>query len=74
MASKSVSLHPERHGTREQGMSNPTGRQRPMSPFMIGPYYRPQMTSISSILVRITGLALIAGIVGLALPDRKSVV
>jgi succinate dehydrogenase / fumarate reductase, cytochrome b subunit len=36
--------------------------ERPLSPFMIGPYYRPQMTSISSILVRITGLALIAGI------------
>ena len=29
---------------------------RPLSPFMIGPYYRPQMTSISSILVRITAL------------------
>ncbi|MBP0481465.1 succinate dehydrogenase, cytochrome b556 subunit [Sagittula salina] len=30
---------------------------RPLSPFMIGPYYRPQMTSISSIMVRITGIA-----------------
>ena len=30
---------------------------RPRSPFMIGPYYRPQMTSISSIMVRITGIA-----------------
>ncbi|WP_136636652.1 succinate dehydrogenase, cytochrome b556 subunit [Pseudooceanicola onchidii] len=30
---------------------------RPLSPFMIGPYYRPQMTSMSSILVRITGIA-----------------
>jgi len=30
---------------------------RPLSPFMIGQYYRPQMTSISSIMVRITGLA-----------------
>lgn len=29
---------------------------RPLSPFMIGQYYRPQMTSISSIVVRITGL------------------
>ncbi|HMS96232.1 MAG: succinate dehydrogenase, cytochrome b556 subunit [Tabrizicola sp.] len=36
--------------------------KRPLSPFMIGPYYRPQMTSMSSILIRITGLALIAGI------------
>lgn len=36
--------------------------KRPLSPFMIGPYYRPQMTSMSSILIRITGLALLAGI------------
>lgn len=35
--------------------------ERPLSPFMIGPYYRPQMTSISSILTRITGNALIVG-------------
>ncbi|MBD3786144.1 MAG: succinate dehydrogenase, cytochrome b556 subunit [Sphingomonadales bacterium] len=35
--------------------------ERPLSPFMIGPYYRPQMTSISSILTRITGNALIIG-------------
>lgn len=33
--------------------------KRPLSPFMIGPYYRPQMTSMSSILTRITGNALI---------------
>lgn len=33
---------------------------RPLSPFMIGPYYRPQMTSISSIMVRITGIATLA--------------
>ena len=30
---------------------------RPLSPFMIGQFYRPQMTSISSIMVRITGIA-----------------
>jgi len=29
---------------------------RPLSPFMIGPYYRPQWTSMSSIFVRITAL------------------
>ena len=29
---------------------------RPLSPFMIGPYYRPQMTSMSSIMVRITAI------------------
>ena len=40
-----------------------TGIERPLSPFMIGPYYRPQMTSMSSILIRITGLGLVAGIV-----------
>ncbi len=33
--------------------------QRPLSPFMIGPYYRPQLTSMSSILTRITGNAMI---------------
>lgn len=36
---------------------------RPLSPFMIGPYYRPQMTSISSIMIRITGLALLGSVV-----------
>ncbi|MEM0935558.1 MAG: succinate dehydrogenase, cytochrome b556 subunit [Pseudomonadota bacterium] len=30
---------------------------RPLSPFMIGPYYKPQITSVSSIMVRITGIA-----------------
>lgn len=29
---------------------------------MIGPYYRPQMTSISSIMIRITGIAMVAGV------------
>lgn len=37
--------------------------QRPLSPFMIGPYYRPQLTSITSILTRITGNALIVAAV-----------
>lgn len=32
---------------------------RPLSPFMIGPYYRPQLTSISSIMVRISGIAVL---------------
>ena len=44
-------------------MSAPKRVERPLSPFMIGPYYRPQMTSISSIMIRITGLGLILGIV-----------
>jgi succinate dehydrogenase / fumarate reductase cytochrome b subunit len=43
-------------------MAEPKRVERPLSPFMIGPYYRPQMTSMSSIMIRITGLALIAGI------------
>jgi len=38
-------------------MADVEGGNRPLSPFMIGPYYRPQITSISSIMVRITGLA-----------------
>lgn len=32
---------------------------RPLSPFMLGQYYRLQMTSVTSILTRITGNALI---------------
>ena len=32
---------------------------RPLSPFMIGQYYRPQMTSMSSIFIRITGIGMI---------------
>jgi succinate dehydrogenase / fumarate reductase cytochrome b subunit len=32
---------------------------RPLSPFMIGQYYRPQLTSITSILTRITGIAML---------------
>ncbi|MEN8836570.1 MAG: succinate dehydrogenase, cytochrome b556 subunit [Celeribacter marinus] len=40
-------------------MADANGDNRPLSPFMIGQYYRPQMTSISSIMVRITGNALI---------------
>ena len=35
--------------------------ERPLSPFMLGPYYRIQMTSVVSILTRITGNALIVG-------------
>lgn len=31
---------------------------RPLSPFMIGPYYRPQWTSMSSIANRIAGVGL----------------
>ena len=44
-------------------MADTKRADRPLSPFMIGPYYRPQMTSMSSILIRITGLGLVAGIV-----------
>lgn len=36
--------------------------QRPLSPFMIGPYYKPQMTSMLSIVHRLTGLALSFGV------------
>ena len=32
---------------------------RPLSPFMIGQYYRPQWTSMTSIFTRITGNAMI---------------
>jgi len=33
-------------------------KQRPLSPFMIGPYYKPQMTSLMSISHRATGVFL----------------
>ena len=33
-------------------------KQRPVSPFMIGPYYKPQLTSIMSITHRATGVFL----------------
>ncbi len=38
-----------------------TPKERPLSPFMLGTYYRLQMTSVSSILTRITGNALVVG-------------
>ena len=37
--------------------------KRPLSPFMIGPYYRPQLNSMTSILTRITGISLALGAV-----------
>lgn len=47
---------------REPAMAPPKRVERPLSPFMIGPYYRPQLTSVTSILTRITGNGLIAGV------------
>ncbi len=35
--------------------------KRPLSPFMIGPYYRPQLTSMLSITHRLTGVFLAVG-------------
>jgi succinate dehydrogenase / fumarate reductase, cytochrome b subunit len=34
---------------------------RPLSPFMLGQYYRFQLTSVTSILTRITGVGLLIG-------------
>ena len=42
-----------------------TSKQRPVSPFMIGPYYKPQMTSLMSITHRATGVFL--SVVGIPL-------
>ena len=39
--------------------------KRPLSPFMIGPYYKPQMTSMLSITHRITGVFLSLGLLWL---------
>jgi len=43
-------------------MSSPAPKvSRPLSPFMIGPYYRPQLTSMLSIVHRLTGMGLAVG-------------
>ena len=43
-------------------MSSPAPHSnRPLSPFMIGPYYRPQLTSMLSIVHRICGVGLAVG-------------
>jgi succinate dehydrogenase / fumarate reductase cytochrome b subunit len=43
-----------------------TVRERPLSPFMIGPYYRAQLTSVLSITHRATGVFLALGALFLA--------
>lgn len=35
-----------------------SSHDRPLSPFMLGPYYKPQLTSVMSISHRLTGLLL----------------
>jgi succinate dehydrogenase / fumarate reductase, cytochrome b subunit len=48
-------------------MSTPSSaKNRPMSPFMIGPYYKPQLTSMLSITHRGTGVVLTFGALFLA--------
>lgn len=46
--------------------SKSSATNRPLSPFMIGPYYRPQLTSMLSITHRATGVGLSAGTLFLA--------
>lgn len=46
--------------------SKTSATNRPLSPFMIGPYYRPQLTSMLSITHRVTGVGLSAGTLFLA--------
>ena len=43
-------------------MSHP---QRPLSPFMLGQIYRLQLTSVMSLLHRISGVVLVVGALGL---------
>lgn len=38
-----------------------SANKRPLSPFMIGPYYKPQITSVLSITHRATGVGLVGG-------------
>ena len=40
--------------------------QRPLSPFMLGSYYRFQLTSVTSLLHRATGMVLALAVFGLA--------
>ena len=40
-------------------MSQSQNKNRPLSPYMIGPYYRPQLNSMTSIVTRISGVSLI---------------
>lgn len=42
-------------------MADSKTSKRPLSPFMIGPYYRPQLTSTTSIVNRLAGIALLFG-------------
>ena len=42
-----------------------TTNKRPLSPFMIGPYYKPQLTSVLSITHRATGVFLTIGTLAL---------
>ncbi|GHE01689.1 succinate dehydrogenase [Defluviimonas sp. 20V17] len=44
-------------------MADPKPIERPLSPFMLGQYYRFQMTSVSSLLTRITGNALVVSFI-----------
>lgn len=46
--------------------SKPAAPNRPLSPFMIGPYYKPQLTSMLSITHRATGVGLAGGTLLLA--------
>jgi len=62
----------------ETSGQGPKRIERPLSPFMLGPYYRIQMTSASSLLTRITGNALIVAagllvwwLVAAAVSDRQ---
>src|SRR5688572_4695845 len=47
----------------ESSAGSSGARERPLSPFMIGPYYRPQLTSMLSITHRATGVFLSLGAV-----------
>jgi len=42
-------------------MADVNRKNRPLSPFMIGPIYRPQITSVMSIIHRVTGCGLAFG-------------
>lgn len=46
--------------------AKPSAPNRPLSPFMLGPYYRFQISSVLSFVHRLTGLALSIGTIFIA--------
>jgi succinate dehydrogenase / fumarate reductase cytochrome b subunit len=55
-----LSVHRFHHRSNHESVSM-SQRERPLSPFMLGQYYRFQITSVMSFLHRVTGIVLSVG-------------